>query len=631
MRNSPARVFGWMPVASLVACSVLVFPAAAAAAAAGTDLPPPGKVRDLDYGDVLFHFYQDDYFGALVRLEAARDFGRMPHHDSEAELLSGGLYLSLGLHAEATRIFNRLLAGSVPRSVSDRARFYLARIGYQRGYYDEAWHSLQQIRAPLPGSLESERRLLSANVLMAQGRYSEAASALQVAGANDDWAPYARFNLGVALVRSGDVVQGQRWLESVGTMPAASDEERSLRDRANLALGYAMLQQREADPAVAALTRVRLDGPFTNRALLGLGWAEADARRPDRALVPWLELRERRLLDSAVQESYLAVPYAYAQLASNGQAAQQYRFAVQAYADEGRRLDESIAAIRRGGFLDSVLAAAPASDVIGWFWQLQKVPDAPQTRYLYHLLASHEFQEGLKNYRDLRIMQRNLEGWRESLGAFDEMVANREQASLEREPRRTAVLAGTDLDGLGNRQAALEQRVAAIQSSRDVAGLATDTEGGQWRLLEDVQVRIAMLPAGPQREALAERARLLRGALLWQMDASYKVRLRRVQVDLRETGMLLARARNGVDLVEVAGATAPRSTAGFAARVSELARRVDEIGPRIDAASVAQERVLADIAVKELEAQKTRLASYATQAQFALAAIYDGASAGLVR
>ncbi len=620
-----------MPVALLVACFELVFPIGAGAAATGSDLPPPGKVRDLDYGDVLFHFFQDDYFGALVRLEAARDFGRMPHHDSEAELLSGGLYLSLGMHAEATRIFNRLLAGSVPQSVSDRARFYLARIGYQRGYYDEAWHSLQQIHAPLPGSLESERRLLSANVLMAQGRYPEAAAALQVAGANDDWAPYARFDLGVALVRSGDVVQGQRWLESVGTMQAGSDEERSLRDRANLALGYAMLQQREAEPAVAALTRVRLDGPFTNRALLGLGWAEADAKRPDRALVPWLELRDRRLLDSAVQESYLAVPYAYAQLASNGQAAQQYRFAVQAYADEGRRLDESIAAIRRGGFLDSVLAAAPASDVVGWFWQLQKVPDAPQTRYLYHLLASHEFQEGLKNYRDLRIMQRNLEGWRESLGAFDEMVANREQATLEREPRRTAVLAGTDLDGLGSRQAALEQRVAAIASDRDVAGLATDTESGQWRQIEDAQVRIAMLPAGPQREALAERARLLRGAMLWQMDASFKVRLRRVQVDLRETGTLLARARSGVQLVEAAGVTAPRSTAGFAVRVSELATRVDEIGPRIDAASVAQERVLADIAVKELEAQKRRLASYATQAQFALAAIYDGASAGVVR
>jgi hypothetical protein len=83
--------------------------------------------------------------------------------------------------------------------------------------------------------------------------------------------------------------------------------------------------------------------------------------------------------------------------------------------------------------------------------------------------------------------------------------------------------------------------------------------------------------------------------------------------------------------VEAAGVSAPRSTAGFAARVSELARRVDEIGPRIAAARAAQERVLAGIAVNELEAQKRRLASYSTQAQFALAAIYDGASAGVVR
>ncbi len=623
------RRWNWSLAAGLVACVIAV--TGADAAPKESDLPPPGKVRDLDYGDVLFHFYQDDYFGALVRLEAASDYGRMPNHAADAELLSGGLYLSLGLHAEATRIFNRLLAGSVPQSVSDRARFYLARIGYQRGYYDQAWENLQKIRGTLPGSLDSEKRLLSANVLMAQGRYADAATILSAAGAGDDWAAFAQFNLGVALVRSGDVAQGQRWLDAVGSMPAATDEERSLRDRANLALGYAMLQAREPEPAIAALTRVRLDGPFTNRALLGLGWAESDAKRSDLALVPWMELREHRLLDSAVQESYLAVPYAYAQLAANGQAAQQYRFAVQAYEKEGRRIDESIAAIRSGGFLDSVLASAPDSDAIGWLWQLQKLPDSPQTRYLYHLLASHEFQEGLKNYRDLRIMQRNLNGWRQSLTAFDEMVATREQASREREPRRAATLAGADLDGLASQQAALEQRLAGIASSRDVAALATDSEARDWRALDDSQARIAMLPEDAKREALAERERLLRGVLLWQMDAAYKARLRRVSTELRESGALLVEARNRVELVGLAGAAAPRDTSTFASRVNALANRVDEIGPRIDAASAAQERVLASIAVDALEAQKRRLASYATQAQFALAALYDGASAGVVR
>jgi hypothetical protein len=414
-------------------------------------------------------------------------------------------------------------------------------------------------------------------------------------------------------------------------MPAVSDEQLSLRDRANLALGFARLQQREAEPAVAALTRVRLDGPFTNRALLGLGWAESDAKHPDRALVPWLELREHRLLDSAVQESYLAVPYAYAQLASNGQAAEQYRYAIEAYGKEARRIDESVGAIRAGGFLESMLDAAPADDTIGWLWQLEKLPDAPQTRYLYHLLASHEFQEGLKNYRDLRIMQRNVDGWRESLAAFDEMVTTREQAASLLEPRRRDALASTDLDGLGERQRTLEQRVAAIESGRDVAALATVDEGRDWRLLDDVQARIDSLPPGAQRDALAERARLLRGTLLWQMDAGFKVRLRNVQTGLHETGELLEGARSREQLVDLAGTTAPRDTAGFAAQVRELAERVERIGPRIDSASLAQERVLAAIAVRELEAQKRRLASYATQAQFALAAIYDGATAGVVR
>ena len=108
-----------------------------------------------------------------------------------------------------------------------------------------------------------------------------------------------------------------------------------------------------------------------------------------------------------MQESLIAVPYAYVKLAANGQAAQHYRSAVEAYARESRRIDESIAAIRQGGFLDSILATMPArATVRAGSGSWRTLPDAPHTRYLYHLLASHEFQEGLKNYRDLRLMQR---------------------------------------------------------------------------------------------------------------------------------------------------------------------------------------------------------------------------------
>ena len=608
---------------------------AAPQGAAAADLPPPSKIRDLDYGDVLFHFFQDDYFEALVRLEASQRLARMPGHADEAELLAGGLYLSLGMHAEARQRFERLLAGPVPQSVADRAHFYLARIGFQRGYLGEAARSLGLIRGVLPGSLESERRLLAANVLMAQGRYGDAAASLEAWNGGGLWADYARFNLGVALVRSGAAARGRQLLELVGAMDARDEEQRALRDRANLALGFALLQDRQPEPAAAALGRVRLDGPFTNRALLGLGWAEADAARPERALVPWLELRDRAVVDAAVQESLLAVPYAYTRLASNGQAAAQYRQAVSAYTAEARRLDESIAAIRGGGFLDAVLAAAPAvrgePGQAGWLWQLERAPDAPHTRYLYQLLASHEFQEGLKNYRDLRIMQRNLERWVDSLAAFDEMVAAREAAHARRAPRKAEVLAGVDLGALARRQAGLAERVARLEAGRDVVALATPEEGAQWRRLDDLEARVAALPAGVQRDALAGRVRLLRGTLAWTLDRDYRLRLSRLRSDLRVSDAALAEARRRHGLVEQAGVLAPADTAGFAARVRDLGQRMARLQPRIDAATGAQERLLAGIAVRELEAQKARLASYATQAQFALAALYDGAASGAAR
>jgi hypothetical protein len=593
--------------------------------------PPPSPIRDLDYGDVLFHYFQGEHFDALVRLEVARDLRRIPHHEAEAELLSGGLYLSLGLPDEAAKVFNRVLAGPVPQSVGDRAFYYLARISYQRGYTSEAARYLARVRGALPGELEQERRLLASNVLIAQGRLSEAATELQGVADAGGWAAYARFNLGVTLIRSGDVARGHQLLESVGTMAAASEEQLALRDRANLALGFAALQQHLPDSAVAALERVRFDGPFTNRALLAMGWAHLDAKRPEQALVPWLALRDRPLLDSAVQESFLAVPYAYTQLASSAQAAASYRAAIEAYAAENRRIDESIAAIRAGGFLDSVLASAPRSDDIGWFWQLQNLPDSPQTRYLYRLLASHEFQEGLKNYRDLRALSANLERWRGSLEAFGEAAAVRRAVAMHAQPRVQRVLAGTDLAELERRQSELQARLSAVAADRDVAALVVGDEARQWQALARIESAVQAMPPGDQRESLADRARVLRGTLLWKLDADYDVRLDRLQSELRGSGAALAVAANLAAAVQQSSAGDPSRTGDSASRVDALAMRVEALQPRLDAAAAAEERALANLAVRELEAEKRRLGNYAAQAQFALASLYDAAASGETR
>ena len=178
----------------------------------------PQVVRDLYYGDVLFHFYQDDYFGSLTRLGASQVLGRLTQQRDEAELLQGALYLSLGQHAEAGRIFRSLLNDNVADTVRNRAWFYLAKVWYQRSYLAEAEQALGSIKGALPDPLEGERHLLLAQVLMHQERYDEAVRVLESWHSADESGSYARFNLGVALVR-------QDRLDAAGRQQVAQTEE----------------------------------------------------------------------------------------------------------------------------------------------------------------------------------------------------------------------------------------------------------------------------------------------------------------------------------------------------------------------------------------------------------------------
>src|SRR5690242_5349853 len=112
-------------VAALLAAAAVCVAPAALGARKGPDKLPTTKVQDLHYGDVLFYFYQDDDFEAITRLNAYEQWGLMPHHSADSQLLLGGLYLSLGLHNEAGKRFQELLTPETPDQVRNKAWFYL--------------------------------------------------------------------------------------------------------------------------------------------------------------------------------------------------------------------------------------------------------------------------------------------------------------------------------------------------------------------------------------------------------------------------------------------------------------------------------------------------------------------------
>src|SRR5580700_4260673 len=139
---------------------------------------PPQDVKDLHYGDVLFYFYQDDFFDSITRLLSARQLERLPNTQGEAELLLGGLYLSLGEHVEAGNIFERLLNSNTSEAVRNKAWFYLGKVWYQRGYLEESERALRQVSEKTQPRISAERYMLLAQLMLRQDRYDDAITAL---------------------------------------------------------------------------------------------------------------------------------------------------------------------------------------------------------------------------------------------------------------------------------------------------------------------------------------------------------------------------------------------------------------------------------------------------------------------
>jgi tetratricopeptide (TPR) repeat protein len=589
---------------------------------------PAVKVKDLHYGDVLFHFYGRDHFEALVRLSAYREQGHLDPHSRDAELLRGGLYLSLGQHREAREIFERLLAdATTPAPVRDRAWFYLGKVLYATGHFDQSEQALRSVSGALSIELESERRLLIAQGLMYRGQFDAAIAELDGWQGPDNWTAYGRFNLGVALVRANRAERGHAMLEQVGQLQTTDAELLSLRDKANLALGYALLQAGQPVAARTALDRVRLEGPQANKALLGAGWADAAGGDYQQALVPWVELHGRDLLDAAVQESYLAVPYAYAELSAIGQAVGYYEQAIAAYDAERIRIEESIVAIRAGRLLTAALAADEGSRP-DWFAQLTTLPDAPESRYLYHLLAGHEFQEGLKSYRSLEAMSLNLYNWSTSLGAFSDMIETRKKAFAGKLPAADRRLATVDVPDINRRRDELRARLEAAIHDRDTTALATEGERQWLSMLAGVDAELATHAGDAAFDDAREKARLARGVVTWNLDAAWKTRVWQTQRAMRELDAAVYDARTRQAGSVKARQGTPERAAVLAVRVDAVSPRVTVLAGRVEAAKAAQGQRLADIAIGELEQQRQRLDEYSVQARYAIATIYDRASAG---
>jgi hypothetical protein len=491
----------------------------------------------------------------------------------------------------------------------------------------EASKALARVEHALPAPLEDDRRLLQANVMMALGDNAGAAKILSPIATPRSEDLYARYNLGVALIRGGEDKRGTTILDDLGRQQMPDEESRALRDKANVALGFAALKAGHAQDARAYLQRVRLQGIQANAALLGFGWAADALKQPKLALVPWIELAGRDPSDASVLEAQLAVPYAYAELHADAQALQRYETAIANFENEDANIDATIGAIRQGKLIEGLMVRNPGEEM-GWFQTFRDLPLMPHARLLTPVIAGNEFQEAFKNYRDLQFLGHNLAEWHDNLGVFGDMLSTRRQAFAERLPKVREQAGVLDIAHLQQRS---DDNAAALKQAEDAADGAAFADARERELqqrLARVTETLASLPpdADPGLAEAHDRMRRVAGALAWQLAHEFPARVWDARKGQKLTEQALVDARAHDEALAKAQRDEPARFEAFARRIADLDARLNVLMPRVAALAQEQQGSLQEIAVVELMAQKERLAAYTAQARYAVAQLYDRAT-----
>src|SRR5215468_3290412 len=604
------------------------------ALALGLAVPPAtgGDLRDLYFGEALYHAYQGQYFDALQRLDTELaqyhvldepQLDTLHYHINGAEFSVGDFELDYRMHQRAGRAIKAVLEGAVDEAVRNEAAFRLARIHFQKGQLDDALEALGRIKGTVPEETKGDLEFLRANVYMATGQPGQAVKVLAQLKSNERLAGFVAYNLGIALLQDGRSQEAIEQLDKAGQLPASDPAGLAIRDKSNLVLGTMLFESSNFERARQSLDRVHLEGPFSNQALLRAGWAEASAQQYDRALVPWNILADREPTDAAVQEVILSVPHAYASLNLHGRAALLYGRALELFSNQIERVDASIRSVREGRFLNALIREESREDET-WVIRLRNLPDAPETYYLMEVMASHDFQTALHNYLDLEDLRSRFFAWKTSLDAFDDIIRLREQNYEPLLPEVDAQF--QELDSrmrlrLEQRKH-LSERLQAILTAPRPDYLATADERAAGERIALIEKQVGNSDSA-ESLALRQRAARLQGVLTWRLETEYQERLTAAYEHLNELNTQVDALSQQYEAFVRARQAATHSYVGYDAQIVQLREHAGRALERVDSLMVRQGHAIETVAINQLEARRERLVAQQTQARYGVADSYD--------
>jgi len=589
--------------------------------------------KDLYFSEGLFYAYQEDYFDAISRLDAELgqyygldepELNTLHQYINHAEFSIGDFELYYRMHKRAGRAIKSVIEADVEDTVRNEAVYRLAKIFHQKQQPENALETINKIRGKVGDKIFYDLELLKAQIYISNKRFTDAIGILEDIESISKVEGFSGYNLAIAYIGNDNIEKGILQLDKVGQIVSNDKTVLAIKDKANLVLGYKLMENKRPQEAVKYFQRIRLDGPFSNKALLGLGWANIAAENYQRALVPWTILSKRKVTDPAVQEVLSGLPFTYGKLQAHGQAAVLYGHALESYSRELESLDASIKSIREGKFLKAIVREEYKKDK-NWLINLRNLPEAPETHYLMSLLASNDFQESLKNYFDLVQLGKKIASWDGYLDAYSEIIETRKQYYTPLFPSIQDKF--RSLDSRMKLRQAQQEKVSNRLNHMLIAPrpdyLAT---AGERIFLENISVLEKKLKKQNQFNAEVEsRIARLRGFINWNIEIDYQQRF----IEAHENFKQLEDGFIQLDQVYRSFVrtrqAATQSYIGYDDTIQQLKIRISQADEKIKLLLARQGYMLERMAVLNLQEQRKRIEELQIKSRFALAESYDRA------
>lgn len=367
---------------------------------------------DLEYGVILFDYFQQDYFSALIEQEYAQAISNPTAKSSSGQVLKGGMMLSYGMVDESKKVFEQLLDASASEEVRNRAWFYLAKLFYSKSDLVSARDSLARVKGKMSEDLHTDYHYL-ATLLSQKGEHlGESENKLGAVSKETPYFPYLLFNLAILQLKEGQLESAVGNLESVTTYSGVSEELSLLADRARHGLAELAIQHGQLIQAWNYLKDIRTTGLYSNRALLSYAWAAINLKQFQEA-IPALEiLNGRSIAIPEVQEAKVLLAHVYEQEGSPRKALKRNLIAEKEFHSGIGMIAEAREVLKKQDvpreFINNLEVMMDDSD---WYSTRPSVDYKKLTPFLIDLMASHPFHETMRELADLYAIEANLRYW----------------------------------------------------------------------------------------------------------------------------------------------------------------------------------------------------------------------------